>query len=416
MCSSTFAGLGRAQASALGAPDLPIAVIPHPFGSRSRAEIRELAETCAADIARLLCEPAAVDNAARRVGAPPVRAQLVETIDDIDAVNALYRERQWTDGMPIVPPTEERVARMLSHTRRGPQELIATIAPIFGAATVEHIAINAVLAGCDAEYLPLLIAATEAMAAPQFNLQVIQTTTHPVAVMLIVNGPIAKRLRVNGGANCLGPGAWANATLGRALRLIQQNIGGALPGKTDQATQGQPGKYTFCCAENEDDNPWEPLHVERGYDCSQSTVTVVGASGTSNMITHARDAEDLLRVIAGTMMVPATLEYVYGGEPWLLLAPEHAHVFASAGLSKADVKRRLWASSKLPARRMALKDLGRTQNARQAELGEIGPDTELPVSVAPEDISIIVAGGPGTHSVFVPVFGTSRSVTREVIV
>src|SRR5262249_55205911 len=157
------------------------------------------------------------------------------------------------------------------------------------------IAINAVLAGCYPEYLPVLIAAVEAMTAPEFNLQGIQPATHPVAVWLIVNGPIADRLEINSGSNCLGPGRWANATLGRAIRLIQQNIG-ALPGMPENATHGQPGKYTFCCAENESANPWEPLHVERGFSRSQSTVTVVGAGSPFNMSTHAKDPQELLRV------------------------------------------------------------------------------------------------------------------------
>ena len=408
--------LGRAQAAALGYPDLPIAIVPHPFGIQTRDEIRQIARQCVDDIARLACESGPRSSPALPSHeSPAARAALIEVADDLDAVNRLFRERRWGDGLPVVPPTAGRVKRMLRHTRRRAGEKIATIAPGFRTATVERIAINAVAAGCDPDYLPVLIAATEAIAASQFNLQVIQTTTHPVAVWLVINGPIAQRLKVNSGGNCLGPGTWANATLGRALRLIQQNIGGALPGESDRATQGQPGKYTFCCAENEAANPWEPLHVERGFSAESSTVTVVGASGTSNMITHAKDAGDLLRVIAGTMAVPASLEYVYGGEPWLVLAPEHAHVLKRDGLSKADVKRRLWEQSKLAASRLAAKDLARAQNGRRAELGEIGPDTLLPVSIEPEDITIIVAGGAGTHSVYVPVFGTSRSVTREVV-
>lgn len=416
MCSTTFTGLGRAQAKALGFPDLPLAVIPHPFGSRTRSEIREMAGHCVAEIAGLLCAPAEARRSNVATGSiSPPGAALVTVTDDPDAVNQLVRERHWGDGLPVVPPTEERVSRMLSHSTRARHDIVASIAPGFGVATVEGIAINAVLAGCDPAYMPVLIAATEAMAEPQFNLQVIQTTTHPVAVMLMINGPIVNRLKVNFGTNCFGPGAWANATLGRALRFIQQNIGGAWPGKIDQATQGQPGKYSFCFAENEEANPWDPLHVERGFSCEQSTVTVVGASGTSNMITHARDAHDLLRVIAGTMSVPAALEYVYGGEPWIVLAPEHAAVLKNDGLSKPEAKRRLWELSKMSASRLALKDLARAQNGRSAELGEIGPATELPISMCPEDIAIVVAGGPGTHSVYIPVFGTSRSVTREIV-
>jgi hypothetical protein len=182
-------------------------------------------------------------------------AATFETLDDLEAINKLYRERRWSDGLPIVPPTVERVKRMLHQTPRGRYELIARIAPGYGTATVERIAINAVLAGCDPEYMPVLIAATEAVAAPQFNLQGIQTTTNPVAVWLVLNGPIVERLGVNATLNCLGQGTWANATIGRALRLILQNVGGALPGEMDRATHGQPAKYTFCCAENEAENP-----------------------------------------------------------------------------------------------------------------------------------------------------------------
>jgi len=342
------------------------------------------------------------------------RAALFECPDDFDAINKIYRERRWSDGLPIVPPTVERVERMLRHARRAPEDVVAHIAPGFGAATVERIAINAVLAGCDPEYMPALIAAVEAVADPEFNLQGIQATTNPVAVWIIVNGPLAGELGVNATFNCLGEGAWANATLGRALRLVLRNIGGALPGEMDRATQGQPGKYTFCCAENEAESPWEPLHVERGYSRDQSTVTVVGAEGTLNLNTHAKDAGDLLRVIAESMVHPASNEYCHGGEPWLMVAPEHAEIFRRGGLSKADLKARLWESTKMPARHMAAKDLLRVKSSRSEELGEIGPDTILTIAHKPEDICIMVAGGPGTHSVYVPCFGNSRAITRVI--
>jgi hypothetical protein len=259
-----------------------------------------------------------------------------------------------------------------------------------------------------------VIAAVEAAAAPEFNLQGIQATTNPVAVWVIVSGPLARRLGVNGACNCLGQGAQANATIGRALRLVLQNVGGALPGAMDRATHGQPGKYSFCCAENEEANPWELLHVERGLSREASAVTVVGAEGTMNMNTHTKDADELLRVIAETMQHPPSNEYSHGGEPWLILSPEHAEILGSAGLSKAETKRRLWDQSRLPAGRMTGKDLLRVASSRSTELGEIRPDTLLPISPRPEDIWIVVAGGPGTHSVYVPCFGNSRAVTREV--
>jgi len=336
-----------------------------------------------------------------------------EAPDDLDAINRLYRDRRWSDGLPIVPPTAERVERMLGHTKRVRDEVIAQVAPGFGEATVERIAINAVLAGCDPEYLPVLIAATDAVAAAEFNLQGIQATTNSAAVWVIVNGSLAKKLGVNASFNCLGQGAWANATIGRALRLILQNIGGALPGEMDRATHGQPGKYSFCCAENDEASPWEPLHVERRYARDVSTVTVVGAEGTMNMNTHTKDAGELIRVFAETMQHPPSNEYTHGGEPWLIISPEHAEIFHRAGWSKADVKQRLWQASKMPAGRMTAKDLLRVHDSRAAELGTIGPDTLLPISAVPNDIWLIVAGGPGTHSVYVPCFGNSRAVTRE---
>ena len=342
------------------------------------------------------------------------RAALFEAPDDVEAINRLYHERRWSDGLPVVPPTVERVQRMLAGTRRPPGELVSSIAPGFGAATVERIAINAVLAGCTPGHLPTVIAAVEAVATPEFNLQGIQATTNPVAVWVIVNGPAGRELGVNGSFNCLGQGTPANAAIGRALRLVLQNIGGALPGEMDRATHGQPGKYTFCCAENEDANPWEPLHVERGFRRDASTVTVVGAEGTMNMNTHTKDAGELLRVFAETMQHPPSNEYCYGSEPWLILSPEHAEILRSGGLTKSEVKGRLWELTKMPAGRMTEKDLLRVKAARGKELGDIRPDTVLTIAHRPEDMRFIVAGGPGTHSVYVPCFGNTRAVTRQI--
>ena len=182
----------------------------------------------------------------------------------------------------------------------------------------------------------------------------------------------------------------------------------------DRATHGQPGKFSFCCAENEAESPWSPLHVDRGFAADQSTVTVVGASGTVNMNTHAKDWVDLLRVIADTMAHGPSNDYWIGGEPWIVISPEHAHILSRDGLGKADVQKRLWELSRMAAGRMAVKDYERTQRARLEELGEITPATLLPVSTRPELIGIVVAGGPGTHSVYVPSFGDTRSVTREI--
>ena len=415
VCSATFAELGRAQAKALGYPDLPIAVIPHPFGSLTREQVSLLAEQCADDISSLLCGAAGGSLQQDSSAAGSARAALVEVPDETGDLDAFFQQNKWGDGLPVVAPTEQRVARMLQYVQREPSEIIASVAPAFGEATVEHIAINGVLAGCLPEYMPVLIAAVQAVTAPEFSLQSVQATTNPVAVWLVINGPAAARLGINSGYGCLGPGARANATLGRALRLILQNIGGAIAGEMDRSTHGQPGKYTFCCAENEAASPWEPLHVERGYSVDTSTVTVVNASGTWNMLITAKDAADVLAMIADTMAFPASSDYVSGGSPWLILGQEHAQIMKREGFSKGDVKRRLWEQSKLRASRVRGHDLERMQVGRREELGEIRDDTLVPISVRPEDINIIVAGGPGAHSVYVPVSGGSRSVTREIL-
>ena len=400
----------------MGFPDLPMAVIPHPFGPRTRPEITQLAQAIVADVARILCNPGTTGTAGRNESTPTVRPHLIEAPDDYEEMNAFFRQRQWGDGLPLVPPTQERVARMLQYTQRSPEEVVATVAPGFGQATVEHIAINAVLAGCSPPFLPLLIAAVEAVSAPEFNLQSVQTTTNPATPWLIVSGPVTRQLQINCGINCLGQGTWANAVLGRALRLILQNIGGGLPEVMDRATHGQPGKYSFCCAENEDGNPWEPLHIEHGHAPEHSTVTVVAAAGTLNINTHAKDVTDLLRMIADAMCYAASNDYRAegGGEPWVVLSPEHAEILKQAGLTKAGVKARLWELSRMPAHLMAKKDLIRTQHNRRAELGELSPDSLVPISATPELIGILVAGGPGGHSVYVPSYGNTRSVTRRV--
>ena len=414
VCSTAFTGLGRTQQTALGFPDLPIAIVPHPFGTQRRDALRAIAEQCVGEIARLACERTGAPSRATPPQVRP-RAQLVEAPAGLEECNRYFMERRWADGLLIVPPTQERVARMLAHTDRRPDELVAAIAPRYGAATVECIAINAVMAGCHPEYLPVLIAAAEALGTPEFHLQAIQTTTNPSTVWLAINGPAAKVLGVNSGGNCLGPGAWANGTLGRAVRLMLQNIGGGLPGEMDKATQGQPAKWTMCCAENEEASPWEPLHVERGFSPEASTVTVVGALGVWNMNITAKDADDILAMIADTMAYPASSDYVYGGAPWLVLSPQHARIFKESGLEKVDVKRRLWQDSRLRADRSRGSELERMRTARRPDLGEIGPDTMVPISVRPEDITVFVAGGPGTHSLFVPVSAHTRSVTREIV-
>jgi hypothetical protein len=398
---------------------LPIVRIAHPFGNRNRDEIRAMAAQCVDQLlalARSAELPGKPGKRSPASAAAPAsqRSARHEVSADLEAIQALIRERRWGDGLPVMPPTVEAVERMLAHNGYSPDAVVASIAPGYGVATAENIAANAVMAGCAPEHLPLVVAAVQALAQAQFNLQGIQATTNSVAVWVVVNGPGAQHLGINAGINCLGQGAWANATLGRAVHLVLQNVGGALPGEMDRATHGQPGKYTFCCAENEAASPWPALHVERGFRPDATTVTVVGAEGTMNMNSHAKDADQLLEAFAQTMIHPPSNEYTHGGEPWLILGPEHAEVLHRAGMSKADVKRELWLRSRMAAGRMTDRDRARVLDSRKDEFPRIDLDTLLTIAPQPEDIQLIVAGGPGTHSVYVPCFGNSRAVTVEV--
>jgi hypothetical protein len=346
---------------------------------------------------------------------PNFTARLIPVEDTPEAVDELALAERWGDGLPVVPPTPERVRAMLRATDWPAERLVAQVAPGFGAATVERIAINAVLAGCLPSYLPLLIAAVEAVADPDFNLQAIQTTTNPAAVLLLVNGPAAVQLGVNAEHNCLGQGWRANATIGRALRLILQNVGRALPAGMDRATQGQPAKYSLCCAEHEAASPWPPLRVERGFGPEVSTVTAIGLAGTINVLSVSREADELLKALAGSIACPGGNDYLRGGHPVLVLGPEHAAVLGQAGLSKAEVKQALWQRSRLPARAFAKQDLARLASSRTEILGPIESDTLIPIADEPAHLEIVVAGGPGTHSTWLPTFGLTTPISRPVV-
>ena len=336
------------------------------------------------------------------------------TVDDLGSAIELCYANGWTDGLPVIPPTVERIEAMLAAANLQPGQQLSFIENRQVSVTAEKVAINAVMAGCKPEAMELLISIVDAIAAPEFNLQGIQATTNPAAVWAVVSGPVAKRVGVNAGTNCLGPGTHANIGIGRALRLMMLNIGGATPGVMDRATQGQPGKFSMICAENEDDTPWQTLGVERGIAAGASSVTMVGFSGTLNMNTHSKDPEDILRCFADSMAYAPSNDYWCGGEPWIIFSPEHANILSAAGYSKADVKQKLWDYSLMPASRMAAKDMERTIRTRKPELGAIMADTLLPITTEVSRIGVICAGGPGTHSVYVPGFGNSRSVTRVV--
>ncbi len=336
-----------------------------------------------------------------------------------DPVEFCYA-RGWTDGLPVVPPTEDRVRRMLGGAKRSPGETVAWIPPRRGRATVERIAINAVMAGCRPEYMPVLLAAVEAMADPAFNLNGVQVTTHVAAPLLIVSGPAARDLEVNGGFNVFGPGWRANATIGRAVRLILLNIGGGQPGVLDRSTLGHPGKYTYCIAEAEGASPWEPFHVSRGCRPDESAVTVFAAEAPHSVTNHiSNDARGVLTSIADSLATLGSNNMFVMGEAAVVIGPEHATTVRKDGLSRHDVQEFLFARAR---RRLA--DLtfqgayGKIYNRNwPAWVNRENPEEMVPAVERPEDFLVLVAGGPaGRFSAVIPGWAHwSRAVTKRIV-
>jgi hypothetical protein len=321
-----------------------------------------------------------------------------------------YFERGWTDGLPVVPATEDKVRAFLRAAGVGADH-VALVEPVRRRTiTAEKIAINAVLAGCRPTYMPLLLAALDAMADPAFTLHGAITSTGGSAILLVVNGPIRHALGLNSGSNVFGPGWRANATIGRAIRLITLNCLGAQPGVLDRSTQGHPGKYTYCIAENEEESPWDPLHVDRGLARETSAVTVYAAEGPHNALSHyGLTADAILVTIADTM---ACLGSFSPGESFIVLAPEHVKILARDGWTKPRIRETLYGWARRT--RADLKRGGKLP-------GEIEPGDEtawVHRGHGPEDIHIMVAGGgPGGHSAFIPSWSRARNslaVTRPV--
>jgi len=340
----------------------------------------------------------------------------LEAEDDFERINELYFERGWGDGLPIVPPTARRVEHMLAYCDRPWDEPVAKVAPRYGEATPLRLAANAVMAGCRPEYFPLVVLAVEAMCEERFNLYGIQATTHLCAPLVIVNGPVAKELAINSGHNAFGPGTHSNATIGRAIRLALLNIGGAIPALGDMATFGSPAKYTYCVAENEAASPWQALHVERGFPAGASTVTMVGAECPHNVNDHESiSAEGILTTIAGTMAITGTNDVYYAAQPVVVMSPEHAQTVAAGGYSKSDAKRFLCEHAQLPLGKFSKENIERRFRVTFKEkYATAGPDALVPMVQRAEDIIIVVIGGAGKHSAYIPTFGATKAVTRAL--
>ena len=438
MVAQKFSSAWRTSISAWGQPLLPSVTIPHVVAGQRHDLIRGMVEEQIDGILQGLLKP--VKEAALIEKAETASETLKVGGDDVlatlDAVNNLFLEKGWGDGFPVIPPTPAAVERMLRGTDRKPQDVVSIMEPGFGIASVEKLAINAVMAGCQPEHLPVLIAAVEALAEPQCILREMQVSTVPEAPLLLVNGPIARRLRINSGTAAMGPGAinYANTVIGRSLRLSLMNIGDCYPGEADINTMGLPTKYSMCIAENEESSPWSPYQVELGYKPQDSTVTVVAVSGVASIVdVSSTRPETILDGAASALHFTGSApmgDWLRGGkvnpainrkvlaQHTLLVAPDHARIMAQAGWDKVDVRNYLHRTARLPMKRMFRgHDLKRDKLENWFDRPDLQwledyPDVEVPIAASPDSFIVAVAGGLGNVSQFF--WGIYGSATKVI--
>lgn len=357
--------------------------------------------------------PGVADELAVRLGGSKLRSRRVEIAALEDEIEAMF-DRGWTDGLPVVPPTEARVLRMLEATSHAPDEVVAVVPPDMAGCTVEKVAVNAVMAGCKPEYLPVVLAAVAGACTDEFNIHGLLATTYFSGPMLVVNGPITRRIGMNSGHNALGQGNRANATIGRALQLVVRNVGGGRPGEIDRATLGNPGKYTFCFAEDEAGSPWEPLSVSRGIAPGTSAVTLFPGEGVRGVIDQlSREPESLARSFAAALRTVAHPKLLMGFDAVLVVSPEHARVFRDAGWSRERLVEELDSVLQIHG-----SEVVRGAGGIAEGLPETFLDTTLP-KFRPGGLLIVHAGG--TAGLFSAIIGGwvngaagSQPVTMEV--
>ncbi|GAA1016437.1 hypothetical protein GCM10009556_058120 [Acrocarpospora pleiomorpha] len=407
--TSEFAELAAAVARAKRS-SIPRVLLPlNPETVDLRVAL-DLVDDAVDEIVEGLTVPVAADGPAP---AGASRFAAVEAADDAedDTAHEFFYRRGWTDGLPVRLPTVPRVERLLAALGPvDPGEVIAMMPPTGFGVTYESLAVNAVMAGAVPEVMPILVAMVRAACEPRFNLNGIATTTGPSTPLVIVNGPVGGAAGVNAGRGALGHGWRANVAIGRTLRLLINNIGGATPGSISKSIMGQPGRFSFCFAENEQGSPWAPLHADRGVDPAGSAVTLLGATGSMNLLTPRQDADAMLSLFADGLAFMGNPNVVMGrGTVAVLITPGHARALAAAGLSKADVAAEIWKRSTLPIERFP-------RSAHPDPPYEFVQHDGLVYTVKdPSHLFVVVVGGPEpTHATLIPSHPSSVPVTRAI--
>lgn len=329
-----------------------------------------------------------------------------EVTDAFEATELFY-EKGWTDGLPVLPPTEDRVSEMLDAAGLAPDQVVGTFIERRLQITAEKIAINAVMAGCLPGYMPVVVGATKALLHPDFGPHGILATTAGAAVMLIVNGPVTRKLGFNSGLNCLGPGNRANATIGRAVQLITRNLCRQVPGVLEKSVFGSPAKYTFCFAEDETDERWMPLHVQRGYSRDTSTVTIFPASGGGHLVVNneSQSPEEMLMSVARKMRSVHISRFGYSFQT-ILLCPEAVRMLAGHGWTKENVKQFLyekatWSVAELrtPPRLVRTVEVNGIDLTKPIQPGD--HETHYSIVAEPDAILVVAAGSPSPRMMMV---------------
>ena len=442
--AQSFARAWRACVDGWGQPTAAYVIIPHATTGQQSDFIRNMVDgQIEAIMEGLTTYPTdrGPVNGRNTGGATEVfTVEMDASPDGLDAVNRFLAERDWSDGIPVVPPTPELVERMLAGTSRSPQDVLMVMEPGFGVATVEKIAINAVMAGCRPEQFPVLLAAIDCLAQPEMNHRDMQVSGHTEAPIILVNGPIAQRAGINCGTSAMGPGVVnsANTAIGRALRLCLINIGYCKAGTGDPNFIGLPTKFGMCIAENEELSPWQPYHVDQGFQPHESAVTVVTVTGPGDILdSGSRSHNDTLNNIAQLMYYPGsengswirgwqsaqvghTSQRVSYPGPYhpILLSPSRAVILDHAGFSKRDAQEwlhercRVALKEAIGSRGVPKDENGRWLNHPELQSLENDPDATIPMLESPEQYLLFVTGGTTHYANFF--YGTYGIATRPV--
>ena len=329
---------------------------------------------------------------------------------DADAWADYVEAQGWTDGLPLVVPSEEAVARMMDGAR-GDNEPFPAITPRQVIPTLRSLAANAVMAGCRPTYFPVVLSALRGVLVADYNLHGSLATTHSCAPMVMVNGPLRLALNINCGTNCFGQGWRANAAIGRALQLILLNIvGGAKPAVMDRSTFGSPAKYTFCFGENEEESPFAPYHVRHGFDAAESVVTVMSAEPNHNLNDHgSTTGKGILTTFAGAIASPAANTVYAKGPFFIIFGPEHAATLARDDFTVEQIQQFLYDTARVP-----LAEVSPENRQIYEESGHLPENDFFKVAPTPDDIHVAVAGGAGKHSAWIPSFGGTAAISIRV--